>query len=247
MTITTSADLKALRRVGRLVADAHVFLARLVKEGVTTAELDERGAEFIEARGGRSAPRMTYRFPGFNLISVNDQIVHGVPGKRALRHGDLVKLDITVELDGYVADAARTVPMPGAPPVARKLARCAQRAFAAAMKAAVEGQPVRAIGRAVEQVAAREGFAVARELTGHGVGRKIHEAPSVPNYDDPYARTILHDGMVLAVEPILTERPTTTVEDADGWTIRTADHGLSSHYENTIVVRGRRPLILTAA
>jgi methionyl aminopeptidase len=115
------------------------------------------------------------------------------------------------------------------------------------MEAAVEGRPVRDIGRAVEQAALAEGFAVARELTGHGVGRKIHEAPSVPNYDDPYARTILRDGMVLAVEPILTEHPTTTVEESDGWTIRTGDRGLSTHYENTIVVRGRRPLILTAA
>ncbi len=247
MTLGSASDLRGMRRAGRLVAEAHAHLARHVKPGITTAELYERGAEFIQARGGRSAPQLAYRFPGFNLICVNDQIVHGVPGPRVLQRGDLVKLDITVDLDGYVADAARTIALPGAPQVARRLARCARRAFRAAMAEAVDGQPVRHIGRAIERVVEAEGFAVVRELTGHGVGHHIHEAPSVPNYEDPQLRAILHDGMVLAVEPILTERPTTTVEEPDGWTIRTRNHVLAAHYENTIVVRRGRPLILTAA
>ena len=247
MTLGSRADLDGMRRVGRLVADAHAFLARHVAPGITTAQLDERGAKFIRARGGRSAPQLTYRFPGFNLISVNDQIVHGVPGERVLARGDLVKLDITVELGGFVADAARTIALPGAPEVARRLMRCARRAFTAAMKEARDERPVRGIGRAIEHEVARDGFSVVRELTGHGVGRTIHESPTVLNYEDPRDRAILHDGMVLAVEPIITERPSRTVEERDGWTIRTRNHVLSAHYENTIVVRHGRPLILTAA
>jgi len=247
MTLGSTADLKGMRRVGRLVADAHAFLAQHVAVGISTAELDERGAKFIRARGGRSAPQLTYRFPGFNLISVNDQVVHGVPGARVLQRGDLVKLDITVELDGFVADAARTIALPGAPDVARRLMRCARRAFTAAMAHALDGRPVRGIGRAIEHEVVRDGFAVVRELTGHGVGRTIHEAPTVLNYEDPRDRAILHEGMVLAVEPIITERPVRTVEERDGWTIRTRNHVLSAHYENTIVVRQGRPLILTAA
>ena len=247
MTIGSASDLRGMRRVGLLVARAHAFLAGLVKPGITTAELDERGAEFIGARGGRSAPQLTYRFPGFNLISVNDQIVHGVPGHRVLQRGDLVKLDITVELDGFVADAARTIAMPGAPDVARRLARCARRAFTAAMRQARDGRPVRGIGRVIEREALRDGFAVVRELSGHGVGHTIHESPTVLNYEDRRDREMLHEGMVLAVEPIITERPGRTVEEPDGWTIRTRNHSLSAHYENTIVVQQGRPLILTAA
>lgn len=247
MTIGSKSDLDGMRRVGRLVADAHAYLARQVRAGITTAELDERGARFIRGRGGRSAPQLTYRFPGFNLISVNDQIVHGVPGSRVLHAGDLVKLDITVELGGFVADAARTIAMPGGPAVGRRLARCARRAFTAAMAQARDGLPARGIGRAIEQEVARDGFAVVHELTGHGVGRTIHEAPTVLNYEDPRDRVVLREGMVLAVEPIITERPSSTVEDRDGWTIRTRNHALAAHYENTIVVRRGRPLILTAA
>jgi methionyl aminopeptidase len=247
MTIGSKSELAGMRRVGRLVADAHAFLARQVKAGITTAELDERGAKFIRARGGRSAPQLTYGFPGFNLISVNDEVVHGVPGARVLHRGDLVKLDITVELDGFIADAARTIAMPGAPAVARRLARSARRAFTAAMAQARAGLPVRGIGRAIEQEVTRDGFAVVRELTGHGVGRTIHESPTVLNYEDPRDRVILRDGMVLAVEPIITERATTTIEGRDGWTIRARHHMLAAHYENTIVVREGRPLILTAA
>ncbi|MGH7670013.1 MAG: type I methionyl aminopeptidase [Gemmatimonadaceae bacterium] len=247
MTVGSKSELNGMRRVGRLVADAHAHLARQVKVGITTAELDELGAKFIRARGGRSAPQLTYRFPGFNLISVNDQIVHGVPGGRALQRGDLVKLDITVELDGFVADAARTIAMAGAPEVARRLARCARRAFTAAMVEAQDGRPLRGIGRAIEQEVVRDGFVVVRELTGHGVGRTIHESPAVLNYEDPNDRVMLREGMVLAVEPIITERPARTVEERDGWTIRTRNHALSAHYENTILVQQGRPLILTAA
>ena len=188
MTISSRGDLEGMARVGRLVAEAHAWLATQVAPGITTGELDARGAKFLEARGARSAPQFTYGFPGFNLISVNDEIVHGIPGARVLVGGDVVKLDITAELDGFIADAARTIVLPGAPPVAKRLARCARQAFRAAMQSVAPSQPVRGIGRAIERTARKSGFAVLRELTGHGVGRTIHESPTVANFDDPRER-----------------------------------------------------------
>lgn len=247
MTVTSQAELEGMQRVGRLVAEAHAYLAGQVAPGITTEELDDRGARFLRARGARSAPQMTYGFPGFNLISVNDEIVHGVPGPRRLAAGDLVKVDVTAELDGFIADAARTIPLPGASSVARRLARCARRAFAAAMEQVVVGTPIRALGRAIEREARRQGFAVLRELSGHGVGRTIHEAPTVPNFDDPEERALITEGLVIAVEPLLAARPAHVVQAADGWTLRTNNHALAAHYENTIMVRQGRPMNLTAA
>ncbi len=245
MTISNRSDLEGMERVGRLVAEAHAYLATQVVPGISTAELDERGADFLRARGARSAPQLTYGFPGFNLISVNDEIVHGVPGPRRLMASDLVKIDVTAELDGFVADAARTIAMPEAPPIARRLAQCAREAFRAALAVVGPGIPVRRLGRAVERTARRAGFAVLRELAGHGVGRTIHEAPSVPNFDDPNERGTLHEGLVLAIEPMLASRPATVREDADGWTLRTHNGALAAHYENTILIRQGRPVILT--
>jgi methionyl aminopeptidase len=246
MTISSRGDLEGMQRVGRLVAEAHAWLATRVVPGMTTALLDDLGARFLKARGARSAPQFTYGFPGFNLISVNDEIVHGIPGPRALQPGDVVKLDITAELDGFIADAARTIVLPGAPPVAKSLARCARQAFKSAMHVIAPGAPVRLIGRSIERTARKAGFSVLRELTGHGVGRTIHEKPTVPNFDDPRERATLQEGMVIAVEPLLSSSPAGVVEDRDGWTLRTSNGALAVHHENTIVVQNGAPVVLTS-
>lgn len=245
MTISSRSDLEGMKRVGRLVAEAHAWLAAQVAPGLSTAGLDERGARFLKARGARSAPQLTYGFPGFTLISVNDEIVHGIPGSRVLQPGDVVKLDITAELDGFIADAARTIVLSGAPAVARSLARCARQAFRSAMHVVAPGAPVRLIGRAIERTARKSGFSVLRELTGHGVGRTIHEPPTVPNFDDPRERATLHEGLVIAVEPLLSSVPAGVLEDADGWTLRTSNGALAVHHENTVVVRQGGPVVLT--
>jgi methionyl aminopeptidase len=248
MTIGSRDDLAGMRRVGVLVGETLTAMRAAVRPGVTTAELDEVAERLARSRGARSAPRLAYDFPGFTCISVNEEIVHGIPGPRALRPGDVVKLDVTLELGGYVADAARTVIVPPAPELARQLQRCARQAFNQALGAARAGQRVGEIGAAVEAEARRWGYAVVRELTGHGVGRRIHEPPTVPNFDDPAARAMMTDGLVLAVEPMLTATRTRVVEEADGWTLRTHDRGLAVHHENTIVVRrGAAPIVLTAA
>jgi methionyl aminopeptidase len=218
-----------------------------VKPGVTTLQLDDVARTFLEANGARSAPQITYGFPGFTCISVNEEIVHGVPGARQLREGDLVTLDVTAELKGYMADAARTVALPGASREAHELVASAERAYVAGARAAQPGTRVRAIGRAIEESVKQDGFSVMRELCGHGIGRALHEEPSVPNFDDPAANMPLHEGLVLAVEPLVSMRPARIFDEADGWTIRTHNFAWSAHYENTIVVMDGEPIVLTAA
>ena len=248
MTIRSPQELEGLRRVGKLVAEAIVLMSKSAVAGVTTRDLDAIGADFLRSHGARSAPQLVYKFPGFNCISVNDQIVHGVPNKRMLRPGDAVKLDVTAELDGFFADSATTVVLEGeGGEQGRQMLACAKSAFEEAMKVAKAETRVNEIGRAIEREVRRHGFAVVKDLTGHGVGRSIHEPPSVPNFYHPMNGDILRDGMVLAVEPIISAKPARTVTGEDGWTISTHNHSLAAHYEHTIVITPDEPIILTAA
>jgi methionyl aminopeptidase len=178
---------------------------------------------------------------------VNDEIVHGIPGRRRLRNGDLLKLDVTVEKDGYMADAAESAVVGSMIGIGQRLSDCARSAFDVAMTAARAGNRVSEIGRAIEAKVRDSGFFVIQELSGHGIGRTIHEHPSVPNFDDPSARTILTEGLVITIEPIIASRSGRAFLARDGWTMRTADRGLAAHYEHTLVITSSEPLLLTAA
>lgn len=247
MTISSKEDLAGMTRVGRLVGEAIREMKAAVRPGMTTAELDAVGAGWLRRQGARSAPQLTYNFPGFNLISVNEQVVHGVPGPRRLEPGDVVKIDVTAELGGYIADAAVTVVLPPVSPTARKLKRCVRAAFEQGLSVARPGNRVSEIGRVVDKEVRRYGFTVLRNLCGHGVGRTIHEAPSVPNFYDPGMRDVLEEGMVIALEPMISAEPARTVQEPDGWTIRTHNRSLAAHYEHTVVISRGQPLVLTAA
>jgi methionyl aminopeptidase len=247
VSIQNERDLQGIRRAGRVVAAALAAMRAAVRPGATTADLDEVGARVLARSGARSAPRMVYGFPGITLISVNDEIVHGIPGDRRLRPGDVVKLDVTADLDGYVADAAETVVVPPAAPVAARLDACAREAFRRGARAARPGRQVREIGAAVERHVRSCGFHVVRELTGHGVGRTIHEEPPVPNYDDPFARQRLTEGLVITIEPLIAASRARAVTAADGWTIRTHNAALAAHYEHTLIVWPRGVELVTAA
>ena len=219
------------------------------RTGVTTAELSEIGAKVLRAHGARSSPPVVYGFPGDVCISVNDEVVHGIPSGRVLRAGDLVKLDLTAEKDGYHTDSAVSIEVAPHNPASKgqELAHCAERAFRQALSAARAGKHTKEIGRAVEREVRRRGFSVVRELGGHGVGRTIHEEPSVPNWSDPEARDILTEGLVITIEPIIAERSGKVWLEDDGWTVRTRDGGLSAHYEHTVVITKGQPVVLTAA
>ena len=246
MSINGPEELEGMRAAGAIVRDMLASMKDAVRPGITTAELDEVGAQIMHRHGAQSAPSLVYGFPGVNCISVNDEAVHGIPGMRVLQEGDLVKLDVTIEKDGFMADAALTVPVGEASQEDRRLVNCAERAFAKAMLVARAGFRISEIGRVVEREVRRSGFSVIRELGGHGIGRTIHEEPRVPNYADPEARQTLTEGLVITVEPIIAAGSGDSYVASDGWTVRTADRKPSAHYEHTIVVTKGEPLLLTA-
>jgi methionyl aminopeptidase len=247
MSIESSADWDGLWAVSKVARDTLDLLAQHVEPGVSTGQLDALAAQFLGTQGARPAPALVYGFPGTVLISVNDEVVHGIPGRRVIVAGDLVSLDVTIEMGGYVADAARSLVVPPGGKPATALVECARAAFEAALRVARAGVRVSEIGRAVEKEVRRHGFAVMRELSGHGVGRTIHEPPSVPNQWDPRQTDLLTDGLVITIEPMVTTGSGQPFEDDDGWTIRTRDGRLAAHYEDTLVITRDWPVVLTAS
>jgi methionyl aminopeptidase len=247
MSIRTQEQFEKLRAIGRIVRAALDRTAAAVRPGITTAELDAIGARVLAENGAESAPPKVYGFPGALCISVNEEAIHGIPGGREICEGDLVKLDLVAEKDGYFADAAVTVSAGAASAAASELVRCAETAFWQGAKAATAGNRVFDIGRAVERETRRCGFSVMRELCGHGVGRTIHEAPSVPNYHDPRFRQRLTEGLVITIEPIIAAGSGKCVTEDDRWTIRTVDRSLSAHFEHSLVITKGAPILLTAA
>jgi len=247
MTIETSEQYEGVARAGRVVAETIAELSAAAAPGVTTGELDLLAAEVFHRFGARSAPALVYGFPGCVLISVNDEAVHGIPGDRVIEPSDLVKIDVTVDLDGFVADAAVTLPMPEALTVGRRLVACASSALERGLARALPGRRTRDLGRAVERVVERRHFKVLRSLTGHGVGATIHEPPTVPNWPAAWATDELREGMVLAIEPIIAVSTRTCQVASDGWTVKTSDGSLAAHVEHTVVIRADGPEILTAA
>jgi methionyl aminopeptidase len=246
MSIQDEQDLVYMKAVGRIVRQILDAMKAEVRPGVSTQYLDDVGARVMEKNGARSAPRMVYQFPGANCISLNDEAVHGIPGRRKLKEGDLVKLDVTVEKDGYMADAAVTVPVGRVSAQAEQLMKCAEQAFHKAMLVARAGFRVFEIGKTVEFEVREAGFTVIRELGGHGIGRTIHELPHVPNYADPQARQVMKEGLVITVEPIISSGSGRIFTDKDGWTLKTGDQALSAHFEHTLVVTAGAPILLTA-
>ena len=246
MSIQTEEELRQLRVAGMIVRQALNAMTAAVEPGITTAELDAICARVLADNGASSAPRKVYNFPGACCISVNDEAIHGVPGSRLLADGDLVKLDVTAEKDGYYADAAVTLRVGTVSDTASALMRCAESAFRQAMRAAKAGARVYEIGRAVQREVRSHGFNVLPEYGGHGIGRTIHELPHVPNYPDLTQRALLHPGLVLALEPIIATGSGRSFVGSDGWTVRTSDHSLAAHYEHTVVITKRTPYLITA-
>ena len=213
---------------------------------MSTKDLDDIGARVFRDHGARSAPQLTYGFPGVNCISLNDEAVHGVPSaRRIISRGDLVKIDVTAELDGYMADAAVTVEAGSWTPAKQRLLRAAASALGRGLRAARAGATAMTVGDAIGSEVVRRGYRIIPELGGHGIGRTIHELPSIPNYLDPRATTALTEGLVVTVEPIITDGVGRLRRSPDGWTLPTMDGRLSAHVEHTSVVTRGQPLILT--
>jgi methionyl aminopeptidase len=247
VSIGSPEELAAIRAAGRAVALTLQAMREAVRPGVTTKQLDDVAAQRLRMLGARSAPSLVYDFPGWTCISVNDEAVHGIPGDRVLLAGDLVTLDVTAELGGFMADAAITVPVAEVDDESARLCTCAADALQLGIAAARAGGPVSEIGRAVEAEVERQGFRVLRELTGHGNGRTIHEPPTVHNHEAPGQTAVLDEGDVITIEPIISTSTRSARMLADGWTVATADGSRSAHAEHTIAVFGDGAVVLTAA
>jgi methionyl aminopeptidase len=248
MSVESPDQLRGLRRAGRVVAETLCVLRSAVAPGVSTGELDRLAGLSFARHDARSGPIVTYEYPGFVCISVEDEVVHGVPGRRVLRPGELVTLDVAAEVAGYHADAAITVPVGRVDGRRQRLIAATRAALAAGIRAAVPGATLRDVGAAVEREAAQHRFGVLRELTGHGIGLAMHEDPIVFNWPSPEAKTRLTPGLVFTIEPMLTAGRPGVVLAPDGWTVRTADRAPSAHQEHTIMISSTgAPVVLTAA
>ncbi len=248
MTIETQRELEGLLAAGQAVRRTIAAMQAQVRPGISTAELDAVAQDTLAALGARSAPMLEVNFPRATCISLNEQAAHGLPGERLIAPGDLVTLDVAAELDGYYADAAITVAVAPVAPAHQRLCDCAEMALLAAVNAVRAGQPMRLIGRAAERVAHTYGYRVVRALHGHGIGRKMHEAPRfIPHFDDPTATRPLSAGTVLALEPHITSGSGQLVDMPDGWTISTRDRKRVAVFEHTVVVTDDAPIVVTAA
>jgi methionyl aminopeptidase len=243
--IRGKAEIEKLREASRLAVKAMDIARSVIKPGVNTLMISERVRKYIESRGARPAFLGYNGYPGAVCISVNDEVVHGIPGERVLCEGDLVKIDIGTYLGGFYGDMTRTYPVGDVSEETVKLIEETRNAFFAAASKAVAGNRVGDIGWAVQSYLEPRGYGVVRALVGHGIGRRLHEEPQVPNYGNPGTGNLLKPGMVLAIEPMVNAGTWEVETLDDGWTTVTADGRLSAHYENTCVIREGFPDILT--
>src|SRR5688572_10633330 len=239
-------DIEGLLRANQAVAQLLKELAELAKPGVTTAELDAYARAYIARLGGETVFDTEKGFPGAINASINDAVLHGVPNETVLRDGDVLSIDVGLRLDGYCGDSCLTVAIGAIPPAKQRLMEVAKGARDAGIAAARVGNRIGDIGYAMQRHAEHHGFSVMREFTGHGVGRRMHEAPSVPFVGRPRTGQPLVEGLVITIEPVVVERSFEWQLDPDGWTVRTVDGGWGAQFEHTVMVRPGRALVLSA-
>jgi methionyl aminopeptidase len=246
MTADSEKDIRSLKAIGRVCAETLRRMMEQVRAGMTTRELDEIGRALLEAEGAHSAPQVTYNFPGATCISLSPVIAHGIPDEHVLRAGELIHIDVSAERDGYYADTGASLVVSKRERNLEKLLDATKATLTKALHAAKAGNPLNGIGRTVQNEARRRGYNVIYDLTGHGIGRKLHEEPrEILNYYNPADRRVLHEGLVLAIEPFLTTGVGRVIEERDGWSLRTSDRAIAAQFEHTIVVTKSEPLILT--
>lgn len=246
MTIESQADIEGLQRIGSIVSRVLGEMLKAAEPGMTTRELDAIGDRLLASFGARSAPRITYDFPGATCISVNEEAAHGIPGDRVLAPGDVLNVDVSAELDGYFADTGGTTVLPPASAQKKLLCHAARTALTNAMQVARAGQSMNGIGAAIQRTAKRFGFKVIENLGSHGVGRALHEEPEhIAGYFDPSDRRMLKEGMVITIEPFISTRSRMVEEGADGWTLLAGAGNRSAQFEHTMVITRDAPIVVT--
>lgn len=248
ITVKNADEIARMRRAGQVVALTLERLSQAAKPGATTGGLDRIAEATIRSFGATASFYNLYGYPGHICCSVNDEVVHGIPGERALRDGDIISFDVGATVDGMIADGATTVGVGAISREAERLLCVTREALDRALKQVRAGRRVRDIAQAVQRHVESHGYSVVRRLVGHGVGRAMHEAPQVPNFVDAEAagREVLVAGMTLAIEPMVNQGACDVVQDPDGWTYRTMDGSLSAHFEHTVVVTEHGCEVLTA-
>ncbi len=241
ITIKSFDDLRKMRTSNRIAANVLEAVARAVAPNVTTGELDAYGDELIRAQGARSAFRGYRGYPGTICVSINEEVVHGIPGQRKIAFGDLVSIDVGVISEGFVGDNARTVLVGVCEPERQRLAAVGREALQRAIDAARSGNRVSDISHAIESTAVAAGFQPVRDFVGHGIGRNMHEDPQIPNVGAPGHGARLRAGMTLAIEPMINMGGWKVKTERDGWTVRTRDRLPSVHYEHTVAVTADGP------
>lgn len=245
ISIKSPRDIEKMRAAGRLTAQARALAGSMIRPGVTTGEIDRAVRKFIEGHGAKPSFLGYGGYPASICASVNEVVIHGIPGSRRLQEGDIVSIDVGAYLDGFHGDCAATFPCGEVSAEAQKLVDVTKQSFFEGIKLAKVGQRVSDIGHAVQQYVESFGYGVVREFVGHGVGRNMHEAPEVPNYGAAGHGARLQPGMVIAVEPMVCAGDWRVKVLGDKWTTVSADGSLTAHYENTILITDGEPEILT--
>ena len=245
ITLKSAHEIEAMRLAGKITAAARALAREMVKPGVTTQQIDKAVFHFIREQGAIPSFLHYNGYPASVCISVNDEIIHGIPSKRVLREGDIVSVDVGAYIGGYHGDCAGTYPCGQVSDEALRLIRVTQDSFFEGLKFAREGYRLSDISHAVQTFVEANGYSVVREYVGHGIGRNMHEAPEVPNYGKPGHGPRLLRGMTLAVEPMVNAGTAAIKQMPDGWTVKTADGKYAAHYENTILITAGDPELLT--
>ena len=248
ITIKSAADIERMDVAGRIVEETLNLLAQSAEIGMTTAELDDLVVAFLKSRGAEASFLNYNGYPKSICTSVNEQVVHGIPGKYRLKDGDLLSLDVGAYIGGFHGDAARTVLIGTVPEEAKTLVRVTKECFFEGIRFAKPGFRISDIAKAIQKHAESHGYGVVRELVGHGIGRRMHEDPEVPNFwdDTRFGRGVrLEAGMTIAIEPMINMGTARVFQLDDGWTVVTADGKPSAHYENTVLITEGEPRLLT--
>lgn len=246
ITLKSSHEIDLMRRSGKITAAARALAGEMVKPGVTTREINDAVERFIRQQGAVPSFLHYNGYPASACISVNDEIIHGIPGKRVLQEGDIVSVDVGAYIGGFHGDCAATFPCGRISPEAQRLIDVTRQSFFEGIRFAREGQRLQDVSAAVQAYVEQNGFSVVREYVGHGVGAKMHESPEIPNYGRPGHGPRLLRGMTLAIEPMVNAGSAAITQLSDGWTVKTADGKWAAHYENTILITDGEPEILTA-
>jgi methionyl aminopeptidase len=247
ITVKTKPEVELMRQAGDIVARTLDLVAESAKPGMTTGDLDRLAEEFIRSEGGEPAFKGYMDYPATLCISIDDEVVHGIPGDRVLEEGHIISVDVGVNLNGWYGDSARTFSLGSVSSEATALMDTTLEALRRGIQQARAGNHLGDISAAVQTYAEDKGYSVVRDLVGHGIGRQMHEEPQVPNFGSPHTGVELKQGMVLAIEPMVNVGGPAIVFGADKWTVRTADGSLSAHFEHTVAITDNGPDILTVA